>query len=84
MTATFQLTGPLLALNSLRTETEQSEQKGFANLLRGTFGTFRNPTAHGPKMTWVVSEEDALDLLSLVSYLHRRLDAAVVVPRAGG
>lgn len=84
VTAAFQLAGPMLALNSLRTETEQSEQKGFANLLRGTFGTFRNPTAHGPKATWVVSEEDALDLLSLVSYLHRRLDAAVVVPRVGG
>jgi uncharacterized protein (TIGR02391 family) len=82
VTAAFQVNGPLLALNTLQTETEQSEQKGFANLLRGTFGTFRNPTAHGPKISWSMPEEDALDLLSLVSYLHRRLDAAALVRRS--
>lgn len=72
---------PLLAINTLRTESELSEQRGFANLLRGTFGTFRNPTAHAAKISWPINEQDALDLLTLVSYLHRRLDAAVLVPR---
>lgn len=76
----FGLKNPLLAINTLRTETEQSEQKGFANLLKGTFGTFRNVTAHAARITWPISEEDALDLLSLVSYLHRRLDSAVKIP----
>lgn len=35
------LTGdpPMLAINPLKTESEKSEQKGFANLLRGTFGS---------------------------------------------
>ncbi len=78
----FSLKAPLLAINSLRTETEQSEQKGFANLLRGMFGTFRNVTGHAPKITWPINEQDALDLLSLVSYLHRRIDAAADVPQA--
>ncbi len=78
----FGLSAPLLAINSLRTETEQSEQKGFANLVRGMFGTFRNVTAHAPKITWPIDEQDALDLLSLVSYVHRRLDAAAIVPRS--
>ncbi|MCA9626349.1 MAG: TIGR02391 family protein [Myxococcales bacterium] len=68
---------PYLAINSLRTETERSEQTGFANLVIGLFGTFRNPTAHAPRVQWPVSEQDALDLLTLVSYVHRRLDAAV-------
>lgn len=68
---------PLLAINSLRTETEQSEQRGFTSLLVGTFGTFRNVTGHAPKIHWPVNEQDALDLLTLVSYLHRRIDAAV-------
>lgn len=77
----FGLATPLLAINSLRTETERSEQKGFANLLKGMFGTFRNVTGHAPKITWNIKEEDALDLLSLVSFLHRRLDAAAQVPR---
>lgn len=68
---------PHLALSSLTTESEQSEQKGFMNLLKGLFGTFRNPVAHAPKITWAVSEQDALDILSLVSLAHRRIDAAV-------
>ena len=79
---TFKTSSPLLAINTLRTEIEQSEQRGFANLLRGMFGTFRNVTAHAPKMTWKIKEEDALDLLSLISYLHRRLDDAAIVRRS--
>jgi uncharacterized protein (TIGR02391 family) len=71
---------PKLALNSFRTDTERSEQKGFANLLKGLFGTFRNPTAHAPKVTWPIQEQDALDLLSFVSYAHRRIDAAARTP----
>ncbi len=77
----FGLKSPLLAINTLRTDTEQSEQKGFANLVKGVFGVFRNVTAHAPKITWPIDEQDALDLLSLVSYIHRRLDAAVNVPQ---
>lgn len=72
---------PYLALSSLVTETEQGEQRGFINLLKGVFGTFRNPTAHAPRASWQVSEQDALDLLTLASYLHRRLDAATRTPR---
>lgn len=68
---------PCLALNSLQTESEQSEQKGFMNLLKGLFGTFRNTTAHAPKITWKMEEQDALDILSLVSLVHRRLDLAI-------
>lgn len=60
-----------------QTESEQSEQKGFANLLKGIFGTFRNTTAHAPKVTWVIEEQDALDILSTVSLIHRRLDGAI-------
>lgn len=68
---------PLVAFNGLGTETERSEHTGLANLIRGLFGTFRNTTAHAPRITWAVTEEDALDMLSLASLLHRRLDQAV-------
>lgn len=67
---------PHLALNRLQNESEQSEQKGFMNLLKGLFGTFRNTTAHAPKIIWKIEEQDALDILSLVSLIHRRLDSA--------
>lgn len=76
----FSLKNPILVINSLRTETEQSEHKGFANLLRGVFGTFRNVTAHAPKIHWAIEEQDALDLMTMASYLHRRLDKAIKVP----
>jgi uncharacterized protein (TIGR02391 family) len=76
----FSLKNPLLAINSLQTETQQSEHKGFANLLRGVFGIFRNVPAHVPKVHWTIEEQDALDLLTMVSFLHRRLDRAVRVP----
>jgi uncharacterized protein (TIGR02391 family) len=68
---------PRVAINARATPSQLSEHRGFAGLLKGMFSVFRNPTAHEPKVTWSVSEQDALDLLSLASYLHRRLDAAV-------
>jgi len=68
---------PMLAFNTLRTETERSEHTGLMNLMKGLFGTFRNTLAHAPKITWRMDEQDALDILSLCPLLHRRLDAAV-------
>jgi uncharacterized protein (TIGR02391 family) len=77
------LTGdpPMLAINPQKTESEKSEQKGFANLLRGTFGMFRNTTAHEARINWPMTKDDAEDLFSLVSLIHRRLDAAHMPPR---
>ena len=68
---------PYLALNSLATPSHQSEQNGFMHLLKGIFGTFRNTTAHAPKITWNIDEQDALDILSTVSLIHRKLDKVV-------
>ncbi|OAH45606.1 hypothetical protein AYJ66_16840 [Dietzia cinnamea] len=70
--------GPVVAFNSLSTEWERSEQTGLATLLKGLFGTFRNPTAHAPKVLWATSRRDALDMLTVASMLHRRLDGAIV------
>ena len=67
---------PLLAINALNTESLESEQSGFANLLRGLFGYVRNPLAHNAKMDWSLSELDALDMLTTVSMIHRKLDGA--------
>jgi uncharacterized protein (TIGR02391 family) len=43
---------PMLALNKLESRTDQSEHDGYANMLRGLFGAFRNTTAHRPKVSW--------------------------------
>lgn len=70
----FSVNAPLIKINDLSNETEKSEHKGFANLLKGIFGMFRNTTAHAPKIKWEIHEADALDLMSTVSLIHRRLD----------
>lgn len=78
----FSVKSPILALNTLRSESEQFEQKGFANLLKGVFGTFRNVLAHAPKINWAVNRTDVMDALTILSYIHRRLDEAIVVPQS--
>ena len=67
---------PVLKINSFVTDSEKGEQRGFVNLLKGLFGTFRNPTAHAARIEWPINEQDALDLLTLCSYMHRRIDKA--------
>ena len=37
---------------------------------------FRNPEAHEPKISWNITEQDALEILAMISYCHRRLDNA--------
>jgi uncharacterized protein (TIGR02391 family) len=71
---------PKLAINSLRTESERDEQKGFANLCKGILGMYRNPTAHDPRINRAVTDAELLELLTLISMVHRRLDTAAIVP----
>lgn len=69
----FSIERPVLAFNCLRTETEKTEHKGFAALIKGCFSAIRNPLAHEPKILWD-GEDDAADYLTLISLLHRKLD----------
>ena len=72
----FSINGPILAFNSLQTETEKTEHKGFAALLKGCFAAVRNPLAHEPRIMWN-GEDDAADYFTLISLLHRKLDDCV-------
>lgn len=65
---------PKIKINNFITETELSEQRGFLNLTKGLFGTFRNPTGHAARIVWQMPEADALDLFTLGSYILRRID----------
>lgn len=82
MDSVFSIDRPILAINSLQTETEKSEHKGFAALLKGCFAAIRNPLAHEPKILWQ-GEDDAADYLSLISLLHRKLDESVPTGMGG-
>ncbi|GAA0623949.1 TIGR02391 family protein [Brevundimonas kwangchunensis] len=72
---------PMLAISPLVTQTDLSRQSCFASLVRGVFSLFRNPTAHEPRIDWPMSREDAEDILTLISMLHRQLDATYMPVR---
>ncbi|WP_433676885.1 TIGR02391 family protein [Microbacterium gorillae] len=72
---------PMLAINSLRTQTERDEQAGLANLVKGLNGLYRNPTAHDPRLNRTITEVELLEVLTVVSAVHRRLDG---VPASRG
>ena len=74
----FAIGNPLIAFNTLENETERSEHKGFAALLKGCFAAVRNPLAHQPKILWK-GEDDVADFFSLISLLHRKLDDSIQV-----
>lgn len=67
---------PILIINKYQTKQEKDEHVGFCNLLKGLCGMFRNSEAHQPKIFWNIDEQDALEILGLISYCHRRLDKA--------
>lgn len=76
MSATLSLKGSL-KLNSQQTETERNEQEGIMHLCMGLMRAIRNPESHEPELDWPITREDALDILSLISFLYRQVDKAV-------
>lgn len=70
----FSTTKPLLKINLLQNDTDRSEHLGLANMIRGLFGLIRNPTAHTPKIKFVIDEAEALDIMTVVSFVHKKLD----------
>lgn len=69
----------VLKLNSLRTQSEHDEQQGIMYLCMGLMSAVRNPQAHEPELHWPMKREDALDVLAMLSFLFRKLEASVVV-----
>lgn len=66
-----------LKINSQLTQTEKDEQEGIRDLCRGLMMSIRNLTAHELASERPIPKEDALDILSLISYLYRKIDDAV-------
>lgn len=74
----------VLKVTPCLSETDRNVQDGIKFLSAGLMRAIRNPTAHEPAIQWPISEHDCLDILSLVSFLFRKFDDAVYVPRAEG
>lgn len=77
----FSVNNPRLALNSLQTSTERNLQNRLKEMLNGITHMVRNVTAHELKVKWVVNEQDAIDILTTISFLHKQLDGCFVVPQ---
>ncbi len=72
--------GGVLKVTKCETTTEKDIQEGLKNLSVGLIKVGRNPTAHEPANELEISKQDCLDLLSLTSFLLRKLDQSVYYP----
>ncbi|WP_408625489.1 TIGR02391 family protein [Crassaminicella thermophila] len=45
----------------------------------GIFNMFRTPLAHEAKVKWYIDKNDAIDLLTTLSFIHRKLDKVVKI-----
>ena len=70
-------TNGVLKINSGTPETARNVEDGIKFLSAGLMRAIRNSTGHEPALQWHVTEQDALDILSFVSYLLRQYDKAV-------
>jgi uncharacterized protein (TIGR02391 family) len=76
MSKALSIEGPL-KVNGQSTESEIDEQKGVMHLCMGLSSAVRNIKAHEPVLEWPITEEDALDILSLISFLWRKIDDSI-------
>jgi uncharacterized protein (TIGR02391 family) len=75
---------PLVSLSTLEDDSERSEHGAFVALMKGFLGAFRQTAGHGPRIPWAVSDTDIIDLATMASFLHRRLDRARRLWRSRG
>ncbi|MEX2181393.1 MAG: TIGR02391 family protein [Gemmatimonadaceae bacterium] len=66
----------VLKITACVTDTDRNVQDGVKFLSAGLMQAIRNPTAHEPALDWPILKEDALDILSFISFLFRQLDGA--------
>ena len=70
----FSNNNPILAYNDLETDSEKNQQNGLKEMLKGITHYVRNVTAHEPKIKWIIEESAAVEILTVISFLHSELD----------
>lgn len=75
----FSLETPHLILSELKTESGQSDQKGFMQIFNGAYKGIRNPKAHS--LSHDLTEIEAAQYLVFASLLARRIEEAEVIKR---
>lgn len=71
----FSLNDPKIRLNALDSRHDRAEQQGVLQIASGLWLAARDPRAHRP--AGECNLDEIVELLTIVSYVHRRLDAAV-------
>jgi len=72
--AAFSLKNPYIYINSLETESEKNEHNGLMELLCAITNLVGGLPTHEPAIDWRTSEEEALDVLTMISLAHKYLD----------
>lgn len=65
---------PMLAFNTLQSQSDESEHKGFANFVKGFFSMYRNPKAHSVKIKEETQLSEMSEVLVVATIIHNRLD----------
>lgn len=75
----FSANKPLLALNSLKTQSEKDQQRGYMEIFAGVITGIRNPRAH--EHAYLDDPTTALELLGMANHLVRIARSATITPR---
>ena len=79
----FSTSNPAVVINSLRSSSEQNEHRGIKEMLLGINYAVRNVTAHEMRIKWDMNEAEAINILSIISALHKILDSCHFVRQKG-
>lgn len=69
--AAFGGPGPILKVNSLKTDNDKNIQKGIEQILRGLYQSIRNPRSHEK---YSDTEEDAVSIILFINYIIKIID----------
>ena len=70
---------PILAVSGLRTPEDVSQQYAHLYLMRGLLLMFFDERTRSERPAWPVNEQEALDLIGLISFCCHKIDEAVKI-----
>jgi uncharacterized protein (TIGR02391 family) len=68
---------PILAMNDLKTPEEVTQQYAIMHLMRGVLLMFYDERTRQERPGWLMSQQEALELLGIVSFCCTKIDASV-------
>lgn len=71
---------PVIGFTALGSQSEVDEHEGLKLITEGIVAAIRNPKGHDPKSRIPLNAHEALDQLTVISYVFRHLDSAPLHP----